>query len=153
SGGCLETQVAEQGEAVLRSGEPVLLTFDTTDPSDILFGTGTGCRGVVDLLIERVPPGDRLAAQLGFAETGPQHVLRFAAERLRARERGVVATVVAAPKGCGARVGDHLFLGGAEGTEVSELADPLLAETVAAAAREHLAGGPSRVVPLPSAAG
>lgn len=165
SGGCLETEVAERARAVRAGDEPALLTFDTTDPSDILFGTGTGCRGVVDLLIERVPPHGE--DPLASGETGtksdtfepasgaasPLNVLRFASDRLRERKHGVVATVVIAPPGSGARPGDHLFLTEGSRDAESEISDPLLAEAMTAAAREQLAGGASRLASLASAAG
>jgi len=165
SGGCLETEVAEQASAVRAGDEPALLTFDTTDPSDILFGTGTGCRGVVDLLIEWVPPfeEDRLSSGDAVAESSafepatgavrPLNVLRFASGLLRERNRGVVATIVSAPVGSGARPGDHLFLAEKDSELRSEIDDPELGAAVAAAAREFLAGGASRLVSLASASG
>ncbi len=153
SGGCLETDVAERGLAVRAGGEPVVLTFDTTDPSDVLFGTGTGCRGIVDLLIERVPAGDRAAAELGLGGGEPRNVLGFASALLRERRRGVVATVVTAPPDAGARPGDHLFLREDGSIAHSDLADPLVAESLAATAREHLREGSARLVPIATLAG
>lgn len=144
SGGCLESQVAERAAGVMAGEGPALLNFDTTDPSDILFGTGTGCRGVVDLLLERVP------ARAGGE--GP-NLLRFASERLRRRETGVVATVLAAPLGAGVRLGDHLFVIRGRPEVETDLSDPGLVEALAAAAREGWAGKGSRLVTLPAAGG
>lgn len=146
SGGCLETQVAERGESVRAGADPALLTFDTTDPSDILFGTGTGCRGVVDLLIERVPPWEPGASR-------PLDVLHFAAELLRERQRGVVATVVSAPAGGSVRPGQHLYLREGESFALSEIADPGLSRAIEGAARAHLSQAAARLITLASEAG
>jgi xanthine/CO dehydrogenase XdhC/CoxF family maturation factor len=66
SGGCLERDVARRGRGVIETGEPVLCRYDTTETPDdeidgnILQDLGRtpgvmlGCRGVIDLLIERL---------------------------------------------------------------------------------------------------
>ncbi|HSR67887.1 MAG TPA: XdhC family protein [Acidobacteriota bacterium] len=56
SGGCLEGDVAEHAVEVAQSGEPRLVRYDMTSPDDILWGLGMGCDGIVDVLIESVPP-------------------------------------------------------------------------------------------------
>jgi xanthine dehydrogenase accessory factor len=55
SGGCLEGEVIEQARDVLREGRPRLVSFrlGADDPYiDAALGFGTGCDGVVHLLIE-----------------------------------------------------------------------------------------------------
>lgn len=57
SGGCVERDLAARIEAWLETGRPQLLTYDTTQTSDILFGMGLGCRGAIDMLIEPFESG------------------------------------------------------------------------------------------------
>ena len=52
SGGCLENDVAEHATQVMQSGEPRVVTYDTTADEDIVWGLGLGCNGVVQILIE-----------------------------------------------------------------------------------------------------
>jgi len=52
SGGCLEHDLAERMTQWLASMTPRLITYDSTQPDDIIFGLGLGCRGILDLLIE-----------------------------------------------------------------------------------------------------
>ena len=55
SGGCLEEDVRARAAAVLASGQPTCVTYDTTAENDLVWGTGLGCQGVVRVLIERLP--------------------------------------------------------------------------------------------------
>ena len=68
SGGCLERDVARRGRGVIEAGEPILCRYDTTETPDdqsegnVLLdlgrtpGVSLGCRGVIDLFIERISP-------------------------------------------------------------------------------------------------
>lgn len=49
SGGCVENDLPDR---IKRITEPTLLTFDATREGDMVFGYGSGCRGVLHLLIE-----------------------------------------------------------------------------------------------------
>jgi xanthine dehydrogenase accessory factor len=55
SGGCLEEDLAGHARAVLASGKPVLVTYDTTAENDLVWGVGLGCHGVVRVLVEKLP--------------------------------------------------------------------------------------------------
>jgi xanthine/CO dehydrogenase XdhC/CoxF family maturation factor len=55
SGGCLESDVIERARTVLAGGMAQLAVYNTTDENDLVWGTGTGCDGVVRILIERLP--------------------------------------------------------------------------------------------------
>ncbi|HSR54565.1 MAG TPA: XdhC/CoxI family protein [Acidobacteriota bacterium] len=79
SGGCLEGDVQEKALEVVESGRPTLVRYDMTSPDDILWGLGMGCDGIVDVLIESLPPGD-----------GPD-VVKFLDESIAQRHRSVVA--------------------------------------------------------------
>jgi xanthine/CO dehydrogenase XdhC/CoxF family maturation factor len=52
SGGCLEKDLAERIRPWLADMQPRIVSYDSTNPSDIVFGLGLGCRGILDLLVE-----------------------------------------------------------------------------------------------------
>lgn len=77
SGGCLEQDVLEHARGLFaNSAGPRRLVYDTTVPDDRLFGTGSGCKGRVTLLLERLPPrsavrtDDWLVEVEAFVQTG-----------------------------------------------------------------------------------
>lgn len=80
SGGCLEADVLERAKKVLATGEPVVITYDTTKDENSVFGLGMGCRGVIHILLEAVTKESRFFA--------------FAAEHLKARKPFVAATLI-----------------------------------------------------------
>lgn len=84
SGGCLERDAVERAAAVAESRSARIVEYDTRGDEDIVWGLGLGCNGVVRVLLESLHEGGAGA-----------RALEFAGERLRARERGVTATVVA----------------------------------------------------------
>ncbi|MGB8168879.1 MAG: XdhC family protein [Chthoniobacteraceae bacterium] len=90
SGGCLEDDVRERAAVVIATGNPVLVTYDSTAPEDIIFGLGLGCNGIVQVLIEPLTAGD---------ENG---LLAFLAACVARRQMGRIATVFQS---------DHLALG------------------------------------------
>jgi hypothetical protein len=56
SGGCLEHDVLDQGRRALESNQSRIVRYDSTSEDDLLFGTGLGCNGVIDVLVEPVTP-------------------------------------------------------------------------------------------------
>ena len=54
SGGCLEADVLERAKKVLETGEPIVITYDTTQDENSVFGLSMGCRGIVRILLEAV---------------------------------------------------------------------------------------------------
>jgi xanthine dehydrogenase accessory factor len=54
SGGCLEGDIRERADTVIRSGRPVCIKYDATADEDIVWGLGSGCNGIVHVLIEPV---------------------------------------------------------------------------------------------------
>jgi len=54
SGGCLESDVMHHARCALQSGQPRVVRYDSTSEDDIVFGTGLGCNGIIDVLIEPV---------------------------------------------------------------------------------------------------
>ena len=50
SGGCVESDVAEQAREVLETGEPKLLTYGISEDA---LGVGLPCGGEIDVFVER----------------------------------------------------------------------------------------------------
>lgn len=58
SGGCLESDLKLRAEQLTASSEPVLVRYDNTADDEIVWQLGLGCKGVVDVLLERVNAGE-----------------------------------------------------------------------------------------------
>lgn len=56
SGGCLEPAIATLAQESLRLGVPQLADFDTRDDDDLVFGSGSGCRGLMRVVAVPVVP-------------------------------------------------------------------------------------------------
>ncbi len=87
SGGCLEGDIAKKGWWRTQSGEPVLVTYDSTIPNDatdddIRSAFGLGCNGIVEVLLERAGTPGRIDP------------LELASECLRTQKRGAIVTVI-----------------------------------------------------------
>ncbi len=54
SGGCLEADVLERAKKVLQTGASTVITYDTTNDENSVFGLGMGCRGIVRILLEPI---------------------------------------------------------------------------------------------------
>jgi xanthine dehydrogenase accessory factor len=67
SGGCLEADVRERACGVMQSGRPVVVTYDTSRDDDLVWGLGSGCNGIVRVLIE--PAGERTDNLVRFLDT------------------------------------------------------------------------------------
>ena len=80
SGGCLEADVLERAKKVLLTGEATVITYDTTQDENSVFGLGMGCRGIVRILLEPIGRESDLAK-----------VLQTALER---REPQLIATLI-----------------------------------------------------------
>jgi xanthine/CO dehydrogenase XdhC/CoxF family maturation factor len=52
SGGCVESDVFENAQEVLATGEPKLLTYGIED--DVAWSVGLPCGGEIDVFLERV---------------------------------------------------------------------------------------------------
>jgi len=64
SGGCLEPALEDAARGVHASGKAASVEFDTRSDEDLLFGSGTGCRGRVRLLLLPLPPRGTLTRAL-----------------------------------------------------------------------------------------
>ncbi len=65
SGGCLEDDVLARANRVAESGQPEVVTYDTTTENDLVWGVGLGCHGVVQVFLEKLPSHPRWAVALG----------------------------------------------------------------------------------------
>jgi xanthine dehydrogenase accessory factor len=144
SGGCLERDVLQRSWWHTSQGSAALVVYDSrNDDQDVeedeaRWGLGLGCNGSTSVLLERVDQGARGAS------------LRFVRERLAARRRGVLATVIDARPDAGVHIGQRLMLdelgtpvGTAPGWAGVDL-DQELAATFAADARSALIVGTSQ---------
>jgi xanthine dehydrogenase accessory factor len=57
SGGCLEPGLVDLAQAALAARQPRDKTFDTRDDDDLIFGSGSGCRGRMRVVAWPVVPG------------------------------------------------------------------------------------------------
>lgn len=64
SGGCLEPALEAHAKDVLLSGRAGIVEFDTRSDEDLAFGSGTGCRGRIHLLLLPLAAGAPLALAL-----------------------------------------------------------------------------------------
>src|SRR3954447_9021677 len=110
SGGCLDRDVVRRAIGVSATGRAIVARYDTTDDEGLASGVATGCRGVVEVFIERV---DARAV-------GP---LDWIGRVIRERRPCAIATVVRARMGgASVREGGRLMLDEAGGLE-GELGD------------------------------
>jgi xanthine dehydrogenase accessory factor len=99
SAGCLEADLQARVATVLGQGIPQLAAFDLGSELDLIWGTGMGCQGRADVLLEAMSPG----------VVAPWMTL--CTQLLEGRRTGVLATVFAV-RGDSAPVkaGDHFVL-------------------------------------------
>ena len=123
SGGCLEGDLIQKAQWHTRSG-PAIVTYDSTDEDDVVWGFGLGCNGVVQVLLERV------SAQM----PGPLHLLQSV---LQERRPGVIATVIDGG-GAAGLIGQRLLLG-PDDSRKSTISDAALTAQIEKDARAVLA--------------
>jgi Xanthine and CO dehydrogenases maturation factor, XdhC/CoxF family len=100
SGGCLETDLAQQARSVVEEGRARVVTYDTRADDDAAWGLGLGCNGLIDVLLE----------PLNGAEAGSVAGLLLGS--LRSDTPSVLATVIDAPPDNMPAVGAHAVFNG-----------------------------------------
>ncbi|MBX7218375.1 MAG: XdhC family protein [Blastocatellia bacterium] len=135
SGGCLESDVFERAQNVMRTGDPITITYDSQANADIVWGLGLGCNGSVTVLIERVP-----------ASTKPDG-LAFLKECIDQHRSGVMATVFSVENQAKVKGGIRLVLRDDE-TVVSGIHNPRLAKLVLDDATKTLRSQESVTLPF-----
>lgn len=103
SGGCLEGDVQARAAEVLAAGRPRLLRYDLRGDLDLIWGTGSGCEGVAEVLLEPLFPGSTPAW------------VEAVASAFRDRRTLRLGTVFETEPGTAAAVGDHPVLAEGEG--------------------------------------
>lgn len=98
SGGCLEGDIHERVADVLSSGRARLVRYDLSGDLDLIWGSGSGCEGIAEILLEPVTLGPGLE-WLDAVEA----VFRF-------RRPLRLGTVCEATEGSPCAVGTHLLL-------------------------------------------
>jgi xanthine dehydrogenase accessory factor len=83
SGGCLERDVVLRAAQVIETRSARVVVYDTRGGEEIVWGLGLGCNGVVRVLLESLHEGSQ-----------GERALRFIEECLKARRRGLLATVL-----------------------------------------------------------
>lgn len=129
SGGCLEGDILQKAWWRTQHGTPALVTYDSTDEDDIVWGFGLGCNGVVQVLLERLVPND------------PLNMVDFLARCLEHRRAGVVATAIRTDCGPAVTLGQRVLLSAAE--TVTSIGDPGLARDILRDAQRVLTEGQS----------
>ena len=124
SGGCLERDVVENAEEVFASGERKILTYDATSEEDLLWGTGLGCSGVIQVMLERLP------------EEGAVDYPRILMDCVFDRRPAVMATLFDANGA--ARYGQRLILDRV-GSVTSDIVDERFRQLVLRDTREEMA--------------
>lgn len=94
SAGCLEADLLEHGREVLESGKAKTVSYAMGAELDQVWGTGMGCAGSVEILLERMPAG-------GLPPWG-----HFCLQKLEARKTCVLVTVLSSTGG-GCHPGDR----------------------------------------------
>lgn len=131
SGGCLESDVVLRAREVLAKNAATVVTYDTTDDDDIVFGVGLGCRGVIRVLIEPVT-----------RERADPDLIDFIRNCIERRETGTVATVIGSDEAVNAKPGCRLVRS-ANGQVESNILDAGLRSAVEAYVERTRAAGNS----------
>ena len=116
SGGCLESDVIERSQQVIKTGISTLVEYDTTSEDDLIWGLGLGCQGVAYILIERL-------------DIEQPNALDLIEQCLFQRKAGAVATVFKAEGADTTQIGDRLLLA-PDGSIISQVSNCELADLV-----------------------
>ena len=112
SGGCLEADIAEHAQNVLQQQQARVLKYDTMTHDGGVWGLGSGCNGIVEVLLEPL-------AHLAFRED----YLGFFQSIQDGYHPGYFVTVISAQGEPAYPVGSHLAIK-PDGTTVGELTRP-----------------------------
>jgi xanthine dehydrogenase accessory factor len=132
SGGCLERDVLNQAQRVLRCNTPRVVTYDSMAEDDIVWEFSLGCNGIVDVLIE----------PLSFK--GKADLLAFLADCLDRRQAGTVATLFGVEGHLQATIGNRLMLRGQQ-PAIHDIRDDDLVEAVRSDSQHALESGTSTI--------
>ena len=99
SGGCLESDLAEHARRVHEACRTEVVRYDTRDDDDAPWGLGLGCNGLIDVLLEPLPPARA------------SYLAKLLDRALGADKPSVLATVIKTREGEGSPgVGAHALI-------------------------------------------
>jgi xanthine dehydrogenase accessory factor len=128
SGGCLEDDIVKKAWWLTENG-PSIRRYDTTPDGEIATaGYGLGCNGTIDVLLERIRPGEWSVLDL--------------AEQVKTTRRSACAAFLIEPRRA---LGQRLVVD-AEGAVFHNVAESQVASVMEMRARETLSQGSSRRV-------
>ncbi|MCP9494688.1 MAG: XdhC family protein [Pyrinomonadaceae bacterium MAG19_C2-C3] len=133
SGGCLEGDVYERARRVMRTGEAIVVRYDTGASEDIVWGLGLGCNGVVHVLIEPLKM-DAMPAHLELLQSSISH-----------QQACVIATVFGVDKPSNIAPGSRLMINGDGENSIVEFADDDLTRAVLSDARAAISTNESSI--------
>lgn len=93
---CMESDLFEKAKQIARSGTPMLVSYDTTSPDDIVLGLGLGCNGFVEILIEPA------------TTESMEKKMNWLRGCIHAEHTSLLTTVIRASESTGLRPGDFL---------------------------------------------
>lgn len=141
SSGCVEGDIRERGRLLLEAGAPQRLTYNFTGTGDLMWGSGLGCNGTMEVLVEPLLP-DRPAPAVDVLRACG----RAGTPRVLATVFHVEDHVEGAP---GVRVGDRLGFD-ADGAPLGTCgSEALRAQVTRDAASARQAGTTVRTYTLP----
>jgi xanthine/CO dehydrogenase XdhC/CoxF family maturation factor len=117
SGGCLDSDILERARSVIQSGKSETVVYDSRSPSDIVWGLGLGCNGLVRVLIEALDPA---------ARTNPLNLLDAC---LKHETSAVMATVCKINGDVASKTGERLTIY-PDGEAIGTIADEALRKAV-----------------------
>jgi xanthine dehydrogenase accessory factor len=117
SGGCLEGDALRKALMTMTRNENKLVTYNTLDDDDAVFGVQLGCNGIVHILFEPIDP------------TQTNHPIALLEKSLMERKDTVLVTVFSLKNNSGSQPGTCYF---SDGESIStNLTEPALEESVA----------------------
>ncbi len=131
SGGCLEADLESAARAALEERRPRIALFDTRSDDDLVFGSGSGCRGQMQVLLLPVAAG---AAH-------PLCEALLSAERAQRMLKAALVT-------SGPHVGSGFLWSASIETELAPRVEPARALKGRSAGEHHLDGGMTCAVVL-----
>ncbi len=128
SGGCLEADVLERARKVLQTNVPQIITYDTRENENSVFGLQMGCNGVIRVLLETVRDN---------------RLVDFVENCFSERHKGIVATLISAAENFQLPPGTRYFFADKNFTE-NELPDLPFSGAMKSAAEQVLKSKRSR---------
>ncbi|MGK7887545.1 MAG: XdhC family protein [Crocosphaera sp.] len=96
SGGCVENDIFQYTKRI--ANEPLLITYDATSEEDLIWGFGLGCKGAVQILLEKLDFSFKLSP------------LNLITECLKNQKHGAIATIFDTEGEVDVKIGSRFFV-------------------------------------------